>query len=473
MSLFNDEVTFTYQVHETLLSLKMRETNPAYGFKFKGNDESLLKCYFFLRFREEEGEQGKDSICSQRVLETGHAIRGRIVNFIFNAVDHFGEHREIAFVAIDYLDRFLLTRLRHDNENILPMTTISTNGGVKEIYQVFDLYVLASLGLALKLFSPCSGCPKRGEERNIINDVINSHKVWQHSSMKKYLFLPSTKLRTSVYNGHGYSTFLSLTGGDKRIIEGIAKAEINILSTLQWYVHPPTSCGFIHTVFQFAPPPGVEPELDSLWESLRNFAYFQAELALSNKYTIKFPPSVIATCAICNSIHRHLLGDEELQQNESVKDTLRTILKHMETSLQVSYEFDERVIILKGLLTKQIMKIWQDRIDIIEAKEKNGQNNKFRQQSSLPPQQGNQFPYKNWEQCFFLENLESFFPQKKSPNEKKLSNNTTTINHDDNKRIDKPMDSNDLENHYNKYIRPKLYMMNETTASTAINPRQA
>lgn len=449
MDRLNEEVAFNDEIHEALISLKIRESNLAYSVKFNGNIESLPKCYYILRYIQRD-QEGSNDPTTQKIVEMGQAIRGRIINFLFDTVDHFGENREIAFVAIDYLDRYLLTRFRHDNENILPInSTLGTYGP-----KVLDLYVLASLGLAIKLFSPCSGCPKRGERRK----SIDSQPLCHHSSNMHYLFLQSTKMNTVVYNGHGYSTFVALTGGDQFIVEGICKAESNILATLQWYVHPPTSYRYIQAVFQFVP-----PGQDSLWESLRNLAFFQAELALSTKGTNRYPPSVIALCAVSNSIHRHLFCQEhmnegrELNQHLMMKDMLSTIIRQIEGSLQISYEFDERIITLKGLLTKQIMKFWRESMDIIEMKE----NSKKNRKSSSP--EGSQFTFLKWEQCFFLENLESFFPV--NAHKKRETTNNRSV---DVKNKNAPLYSNDLENHYNKYIRPKLYNFNGTMPSRQI-----
>jgi hypothetical protein len=445
-------VDTTDEARDILSILKARESNSTYALNFSGdNSASLMECYYFL---------GKDKEASPDIMkphnQIGHEVRSCIIGFLFETVDYFGEDREIVAVAIDYLDRFLLTRLRYDNENIIP-TNICENKGKPK---VLDIYVLASLGLAIKLFSPSSGCPIKGEERKKLAELSKESKKTASNSYcyANTFFVPSSGGETVVYNGHEFDTLLQMTGGDQDTIESITKAEQNILNTLQWYVHPPTSFAFIHNIFRLLLPTDTSNQ-SIIWESLQDLAYFQAELALNNSMISRYTPSIIAVSAVSNSIHRHLISNLPQMSKESkglrtpVVDKIKLLLYRIEKSLEISYEFDERVITTRGLLTNQLMEIWRRNNDSqikvkkidVQRKDDNRANRSLQQ---------NETACQMWEQCLFMDNLDSIVQSNQKEN--------------DNGR--KPAQETDLIAHYNKNIRPKLYQMSEKVQSSKSSP---
>lgn len=323
------KMDITTEAHDILVALKAKESNFAYSVCFKSDNESLMKCYSILGSQDPRNN-------TKLTPEVGSEVRSCIIRFLFEAVDYFGEHREIVEVAIDYLDRFLLTRFRHDNENIVP--NIVPDGKTR----LLDIFVLASFGLAIKLFSPSSGCPMRGEERKQAAKLSKElNGIITHSQQYSF-FVASSKGDTEVYNGHKYDTLVQMAGGDEQTVQIIERVEQIILSTLQWYVHPPTSFAIIHQIFQFATSSGEE----LISKSVQEMAYFQAELALTNPTISR--PSIIAMSCVSNSFQRHLMSNLPLinQKCESFAksslDITRLVLSKMENSLEMSYEFDER-----------------------------------------------------------------------------------------------------------------------------------
>ncbi len=444
MTILHEELYSNNVDDDVLISLKMRESSPAYNMKINHQDQSLSKCYYFLSLNNNDAGDVRDSTETRNISALGEEVRSLIIQFLFNTVDQFGESRELVFVAIDYLDRFLLTRLRHDNENILPENIAIIGNGVK----VLDLYVFAALGLAIKLFGPSSGSPKQLEERR----EVNSHLSPQENSKKNYLFLPSkAEVKASGYKSYGYNIFVPLTdagGGDNSIAEGISKAEASILSTLQWYVHPPTSYQYIQTLLEKIPP-GYDC---SLWESLRDFAYYQSELALSNKDTNKYPSSVVAICAVSNSIHRHLINETcSSEGKEMIKNSLKKIIRQMETCLSLSLEYDERIMTLRALLTRQTLTAWKLHIENVRVQDRGKRNDGF---NRVFPQKRKISYLEKLEQCFFLENIEGLLSR--DAQTKQSSNVNTGC------QEIMPINSGELESHYNKFIRPKLYSLNKT-----------
>jgi hypothetical protein len=417
-------------VQEIIHMLKVKESNTAYNLhKHYCNEENniannnannstvneqdnkqpslrLLGCYCIIGSKEYN-----PMLSRQQFIENGEAVRNGILQFLFNAVDYYGEHREIVAVAINYLDRFLLTRLRHDNENIMPILVLPNNDNCNKD-EVLDYYVLASLGLAIKLYSPCSGYPSRAQQQQRNHRYSSSTSYYdydtpsssyfqqqQHSNKKNAAFVcsffvpPSKGTHVEDYNGFSYQSFAKMMGGDRDVVvQLISRAEKCILFTLQWFVHPPTSAAFIHSIFELLPPlPSPPPLIASssqgdgggivqCWKSIQDLAYFFAELALSNSHiSCKYSPSTIAIAAISNSTHRHLLScfqwmqtmpatGHQRHEEEDIKiisssckvivERMKSLLEVMEKTMDISYEFDERIITARGLLTNALMRSW-------------------------------------------------------------------------------------------------------------------
>ena len=442
--------------HDILVTLKSKEANYAYSLCYKGDNTSLLECYFILGSKD-------TSIAIKPSTLAGQEVRNCIVSFLFEAVDYFGEDHEIVGVAIDYLDRFLLTRLRHDDENIIP-TNITANADKK--VKVLDICVLASLGLAIKLFSPSSGCPVRGEERETLTQLSKVPSTTLSHSYGNTFFEPLPGRKTIVYNGRRYESLVQLAGGDNNneIIQNISKAEESILSALQWYLHPPTSFAFIRNIFRLQSPIDT-PSQKIFWNSLQELAYFQAQLALSNPIASRYAQSIIAAAAVTNSVHRHLTSSLTQISNfldVTALDTIKSLLFKMEKSLEMSYQFDERIITIRGLLTNDLMECWRHNYQIEKrivfcekvTETKTITQNKDETIGNRSPKASESSCVK-LEHCLFMDYLDSFMQP--DPIENDSNNQNETQN-------------SDLVVHYNKHIRPKLYKMSEAVQSSKSQP---
>lgn len=439
-------------IRDIIIAMKAREAIPAYNVYFQGEDfhNSLMECYASLGCID--NKKGSPSSSLHQLNESGQTVKNSIIQFLFEAVDFYGEDREIVAVAINYLDRFLITRMRHDNENIVPTNIISHSGESKMM--ILDIYVFASLGLAIKLFSPCSGCPFRGEARRHeemkAREYYRNHTKPYNQSNDCVLCLPSSEIHTQVYSGLGYKTFAQITGGDEEIIKNISKAEGSLLSTLQWYMHPPTCASFIHYIFQLLSP-SDNPRLLPFWQSLKDLAFFQVELVLGNPLIIcRFAPSIIAVAAVINSLHRHLIPC--LSQNNTpcrdVLETVKLLLDQVEKTFNISHEFDERILTVRGLLTNQLMGFWRKDDLFVEKKKcentivskanfQHDGNNSFQQ---------TEHTWHRWEPCQMVDHC--------------LDNLLLSATNEKSASLYKGRNESDLIAHYNEYIRPKLYQVN-------------
>jgi Cyclin, C-terminal domain. len=238
-------------------------------------------------------------------------------------------------------------RFSQDEESIIinPRSLgndMSHVGRVRTPARVLDVYALACLGIAIKLFSPLSGCPRRARKSRLVDYREENGPV------------PSF---TSYYNGINNYSLVELGGGLISAID-IANVELLILETLSYRLHPPTSYAFITNILRLVP---FDKECIAVMDSIFEFAKYQAELASLNAKALRYQPSLISVAAICNAIHHHLsllLPSHDLQASrlsnlldyDSTKH-LHLLVSRMEEALKVSLEFDTRITSLRKLLS--------------------------------------------------------------------------------------------------------------------------
>eukprot|EP00557_Chaetoceros_sp_GSL56_P000943 CAMPEP_0176501878 /NCGR_PEP_ID=MMETSP0200_2-20121128/14434_1 /TAXON_ID=947934 /ORGANISM="Chaetoceros sp., Strain GSL56" /LENGTH=520 /DNA_ID=CAMNT_0017900871 /DNA_START=1419 /DNA_END=2978 /DNA_ORIENTATION=- len=319
-------------VYETLHALKVKENESQYSaFLDAGNFSYLMQSYEAFDPEEAAGP------AQVRYLTAG---------FLFQVVDFYGEEREVAIVAMSYLDRFLMIRCSQDDENLIinPRSLrhdVTNAGRVPKPARVLDVYALACLGIAIKLFSPLSGCPRRARKLRLVDCREESCRL---------------PIYTSYYNGINNHSLVDLGGGLISAID-IANIELLILETLSYRLHPPTSYAFITNILRLVP---LGKDSLTVMDNIFEFAKYQAELASLNAKALMYPPSLIAVSALCNAIHHHLslLVPSHVQVpmlshllDYDTTETFHLLLSRMEDALELSLDCDSRISSLRNLLS--------------------------------------------------------------------------------------------------------------------------
>jgi hypothetical protein len=189
----------------------------------------IYKKYDPLRQQgmEHTHENAIDEICRDKMCEWSYQI-----------VDFCKFHRESVDIAMNYLDRFLLTEF-----------------GRSALYDrnVYQLVAMTCLYSAIKI-----------HERQALSPTVVS------------------QLSRGVYSA-----------------QQIAETEVTILHALQWQLHPPTALSFVRELITALP---MEIIPDSIKDSIFEITQKQTELAVSDYRFIETPMSTVAYCSILNAL---------------------------------------------------------------------------------------------------------------------------------------------------------------------------
>ena len=191
-------------------------------------------------------------ICSQE--RVSDSWRRKLCEWCYEVVDHFGFDREAVFFALNYLDRTVAARAQTSEE---PPSK-----------RKFQLLAVTALYIALKLHGSTDNC--EGPRRKL-------------------------KVDSFVQLSRGFFT-----------VENIEEAEREMLATLRWGVHPPTSLRFITYFLRLLPMWSPEPYTRShqqVISSVVDVARYLAELAVcSSECTIGSRSSVIAYVCVVSAL---------------------------------------------------------------------------------------------------------------------------------------------------------------------------
>lgn len=171
-----------------------------------------------------------------------------ICDWFYKVVDHVQADRSVVFVAMNFLDRYMSCTITPDCLQPLPRSE-------------FYLAAMTCLTLASKI------------------EIVNSRYMQEH-----------------IY----VSRVVKLAGGNftKQDVES---KEHEILSTLNWLVHPPVHSHFIQEFTQLLP----RWKDDSFWRrSIFEHARFATELALAHGDTPDSDPALTAYCCMLSYVRR-------------------------------------------------------------------------------------------------------------------------------------------------------------------------
>ncbi|KAL7526648.1 hypothetical protein ACHAXR_002582 [Thalassiosira sp. AJA248-18] len=211
------------------------------------------------------------------------AWREKICHWSFNVIDHFDLSREVVAVSMSLFDRFLATRNNR------------CDGGTALLASLTTLHI-----------------------------AIKVHEV--------------RKIKLSTLANLSRGQF-----GPKHIEE----MEWQVLTSLNWHIHPPTSMSFLSHLLLLLPP----QVSDSSKEDIYALSRYIAELSVCDSSFVDINPSAVAFSAILNSLedrrYRRLISS-------SIKDQfLRAIATHVGLR-----QDDEHVVMarpkLKRLLTSSL-----------------------------------------------------------------------------------------------------------------------
>jgi hypothetical protein len=252
-----------------------------------------------------------------------------------------------------YVNVLIVERFCQDEDNLMidPYSLrdeMTNDGGSLIPEQILDVYVLACLGIAIKVFSPASGCPVRGKMYE--QDALTS----ESKSGFEVATNASTRTRSAIFDGHKNNSLVEIGGGHVSGID-IANVERVILSELSYRLVPPTSFAFITNTIQLVSFEDISYVRDSLIETSK----FQAQLGSLDPEVLRYPPSIIAAAALSNAVHRHLLAflpNKTRNQSHSFPTQqqsigkMRDLMNRMEKALQISLESDQRLVSLRRRL---------------------------------------------------------------------------------------------------------------------------
>ena len=206
--------------------------------------------------------------------------REKICHWSFNVIDHFDLSREVVAVSMSLFDRFLATRGNRCNGSTALLASLTT------------------LHIAIKV----------NEVRKI--------KLGTLANLSRGQFGPSH----------------------------IEEMEWNVLTSLEWKIHPPTSMSFISHLLLLLPPQ-VD---DACKEEIYALSRYITELSVCDSAFVEINPSSVAFAAILNS-----LEDRKYRKfiSSSVRDQfVRSIERHVDI-----HQDDEHVVMARPKL-KRLLK---------------------------------------------------------------------------------------------------------------------
>jgi hypothetical protein len=173
-------------------------------------------------------------------IDIDEICRNKMCEWSYQIVDFCKFNRESVDIAMDYLDRFLLT---------------SYGSSALQDRNIYQLVAMTCLYTAIKV-----------HERHALSPSVVS------------------QLSRSIYTE-----------------QQIVQTEVLILHALQWQLHPPTAYSFVRELMSIIPKEYL-PSNESIIESIFNVAQKQTEYAISNYRLIETPMSTIAYCAVLNAL---------------------------------------------------------------------------------------------------------------------------------------------------------------------------
>lgn len=231
---------------------------------------------------------------------------------------------------------------------------ITNDGRTIKPEKILDIYALACLGIAMKMYSPASGCPVRGALYKQQDAAASNHAESKSGCDNTSNNIGANPVVTAVFDAYNNNSLVEISGG---YVSGqdIANVERVILSTLSYRLSPPTSYTFIENVMQLI----SFQDNSHVRNSLTEVAKFQALLGSLDSDILTYPPSLTAAAALSNAVHSHLLlflpnkarnPGQLFPMRQKAVGTMRVLMYRMEKALQISVTSDPTINSLRNKL---------------------------------------------------------------------------------------------------------------------------
>lgn len=230
-------------------------------------EETIYKCVDYLSplyqsLKEREAASRNSPNCARRtkpsVSPMSETWREKICEWCYNIVDYFNYDRELVYVCMNFMDRYVMKR-RVDTKS-------------------YQLAAMTSLFIVMKIHEP------RSSSRQL--DVTSL-----------------TKLSQSTFNE-----------------EMILAMEREMLQTLEWHLFPPTPGRFVFYLSKFFPTrdkiknsPSSFPSETDLHE-ISELSRFFTELSVCDYYYVTQNPSAIGYASLLNAID--VVGEQHEEEGE-------------------------------------------------------------------------------------------------------------------------------------------------------------
>lgn len=212
------------------------------------NMEATLDTIAAMRHQEVNVYQTRDflSLKDCNCLSVDEDCRAKMAAWCYQVVDFCEFNREIVEIAMNFLDRFILT---------------SAGSSVLHDRALYQLACMTTLYTAIKINEP---------------EAISPSVV--------------SELSKGIYTA-----------------QEVEVMEFHILNALQWRVNPPTVMSFVRQFLELIPEYALpEPVRTALYEVVK----FQAELAVSDYGLIAVKPSTLAFTSIVNALESMKLDEK-------------------------------------------------------------------------------------------------------------------------------------------------------------------
>lgn len=183
--------------------------------------------------------------------------RRAMCKWCYDIVDHFGRDRESVFVAMQYVDKYVIKCLMDYEDSIFDNDGNSRRSGAHDGVRTptsvcgiesreFQLVGISALYIAMKILRDGSSVAQQTE-----TDQLNSSTHSLRRSQHGYGEVPESC--TTIHKVLSSEDFSLLSRGSYSVKE-IEKMEMNILVTLDWCLTPPTPVHYLTLLLQAIPP---------------------------------------------------------------------------------------------------------------------------------------------------------------------------------------------------------------------------
>lgn len=288
-----------------------------------------------------------------------HSVRLSVANSLYTIVDKFHEDREVVTIAMNYLDRFVMSKV-----NSLELLAIDTPRGAATRSSTNDtavtrsrsgtktkftlvIYALAALDLAIKLHSPHSGDAFRcafakvaaspiasADPGATIETALLDFKYYSKNAASRSgssdnlshgrhqrnlpcatnikLFLEQVykeMYHGEIYRGQNFTTIRAVSLHDR--VQDFSEAQLELMHELDYRLHPCSATIFITMICSFLKQDFYQVDKEytlkkgdirSTEELVSHMATFQVELGVMYAKTCTARASLLAISAVSNAI---------------------------------------------------------------------------------------------------------------------------------------------------------------------------